>query len=96
MKHGMTHTKFYRVWANLKRRCRDINNPNYPKYGGRGVDYCNRWKDFRNFRDDMYESYLISKKENGAQRGGVTIELILIYRSKLWDNWSRSCLLLNE
>jgi len=53
--HGMTHTKIYSIWSNMKNRC---NNPNYPKYaayGGRGIKICNEWNVFENFYKDMGE-----------------------------------------
>ena len=37
----------------MKTRC---DNPKYTKYniyGGRGITYCERWKDFCNFIEDM-------------------------------------------
>lgn len=53
-KHGQAHTRRksaeYKVWANMLGRCQDKNNPDY---GGRGIKVCARWRDFRNFFDDM-------------------------------------------
>lgn len=43
--HGMTDTKLYYAWINMKTRC---DNPNYylrESYGGRGITYCDEWKD---------------------------------------------------
>src|SRR5690242_19950468 len=43
------HTKLYRIWSNMKRRCWDHNNPRYSDYGGRGITVCERWHSFANF-----------------------------------------------
>ena len=71
--HGMGNTKFYYVWCAMKNRCDDSNNPYYKDYGGRGITYCDRWKYFINFRDDMYEDYL---KHNELYNGDTSIDRI--------------------
>jgi hypothetical protein len=43
----------YVVWAKMKVRCNDRNDPNYPRYGGRGVAYDPEWEHFANFCRDM-------------------------------------------
>ena len=35
----------YWCWQGLKKRCYNINNARYPRYGGRGVTVCDRWLD---------------------------------------------------
>lgn len=39
----------YFVWVMMKYRCRVETCPQYGDYGGRGIDYCDRWKHFRFF-----------------------------------------------
>lgn len=51
--HGLSHTYEYRVWADMKSRCRNPNNGRYYKYGGRGISVCGRWLQFENFYADM-------------------------------------------
>jgi len=53
----MTNTRFYRIFCGIKERCDNENRDNYNRYGGRGIK-C-EWKNFEEFKNDMYESYLI-------------------------------------
>lgn len=65
--HGMTKTRFYQIWHNMKRRCLDSKMASYPNYGGRGVTVCERWLKFENFMEDMYLSYLEHVKQFGEK-----------------------------
>ena len=50
MKHGLYKTKLYRVWHSMKCRCYNKNNEKYPRYGLRGIEVCDDWKnDFAKF-----------------------------------------------
>ncbi len=53
--HGRKRTAEYRIWGGMKQRCRNENYQSYPRYGGRGIDYCERWESFENFFEDMGE-----------------------------------------
>lgn len=55
--HGFSRTRFYYIWAGMKKRCTLESRPDYPRYGGRGITFCSEWESFINFKDDMYESY---------------------------------------
>jgi hypothetical protein len=48
-------TPGYTSWANMRARCNNPNNNNYPYYGGRGITCCERWSTFANFLEDMGE-----------------------------------------
>lgn len=43
----------YQTWINMRKRCQNPNDANYPAYGGRGITVCRRWDDFSKFLQDM-------------------------------------------
>jgi hypothetical protein len=56
----------YDVWASMKARCSNPNEPGFINYGARGITYCAQWAHFENFANDMFPSY----------KNGLTIERI--------------------
>jgi hypothetical protein len=50
---GRSRHPLYFVWDNMRRRCLDPENPNYPKYGGRGIKIDETWMDFWRFAEDV-------------------------------------------
>jgi hypothetical protein len=60
--HGHTkkknsyRTPTYISWMNMKDRCYNPNYKGFPRYGGRGIKVCDRWRDsFENFLADLGE-----------------------------------------
>ncbi len=56
----------YPAWAGMKQRCKDSTNASY---GGRGITYCDRWKVFVNFAEDMWPkppNMSLERKDNNA------------------------------
>jgi hypothetical protein len=51
----MSATPTYRIWTGIFTRCYNPKNNIYKYYGARGIQVCDRWKDFRNFYADMGE-----------------------------------------
>ena len=50
--HGMSKSRVYRIWHNIKSRCENPNCPEFRDYGGRGIEVCEEWKNsFVAFRD---------------------------------------------
>jgi hypothetical protein len=49
----MWGSKVYSAWNNMKNRCDNFSNPKSKNYFGRGITYCDSWKDFSNFYGDM-------------------------------------------
>jgi hypothetical protein len=62
---GRGGTPTYYVWAAMIQRCTNPNNADWNHYGGRGIEVCSRWRDFRNFLADM-----------GEQPDGLTLDRI--------------------
>lgn len=53
--HGLRRTAAYQSWASMVQRCKNANNPSYSKYGGAGIEMCDRWSGFESFYADMGE-----------------------------------------
>lgn len=53
--HGYTNSPTHRSWLKMRERCSDPENIGFKHYGGRGIAFCDRWNDFRNFFADMGE-----------------------------------------
>lgn len=69
--HGLTNTPLYRTWANMKARCDNPNAQYYSEYGGRGIGYCDEWKDFQTFYDwalanDYAQDLTLDREDNNA------------------------------
>ncbi len=67
--HGMTLTMEYRIWQNIKRRCFNKTDPDYPSYGARGITMCDEWKEsFEAFYHDMgprpSKNHSVDRKDN--------------------------------
>lgn len=43
----------YKIWRGMRARCGNSADPNWPRYGGRGIYVCERWQTFTNFLEDM-------------------------------------------
>lgn len=60
----------FRAWSNMRTRCRVPSTRYYSRYGGRGIDFCDRWSEFTNFADDMGDSFekglALDRKDNNG------------------------------
>lgn len=61
--HGMSKTRFHKIFFGILKRCNNLKCSNYSDYGGRGIKCL--WKDFESFRKDMYESYVEHENKHG-------------------------------
>lgn len=62
--HGLTDSRIYKTWTNMKQRCNNPNHKAYKNYGGRGIKVCDEWNNssetffkwaFENGYDDNLE-----------------------------------------
>lgn len=52
VEHGMSGTRIYSCWTDIKRRCYNPKNKRFSRYGGRGISVCEEWRDsFKSFYD---------------------------------------------
>lgn len=73
-KHGMYGTRFYNIWNAMHNRCKNPSSQSYENYGGRGIKICERWEEFVNFHEDLYEGYRKHSEIHGEDN--TTIERI--------------------
>ncbi len=73
LKHGFGSTKDrvpeYESWSGMIQRCTNPKNAKYPRYGGRGITVCDRWRgSFEFFLSDMgfkpTPAHSIDRKDN--------------------------------
>ena len=55
--HGCTRHPLYSTWNGIVSRTTNPNSTGFKEYGGRGISICERWRDIKNFIDDMYPTY---------------------------------------
>jgi len=67
-KAGGIRTPEYKCWKWIRTRLYNPHDAGYKNYGGRGIQMCQGWQDFRNFLADMKEKpspqYSIDRKDN--------------------------------
>lgn len=52
--HGMRDAQEYYIWGLMIKRCTDPKDRGYPRYGGRGITVCERWRgSFEAFYADL-------------------------------------------
>ena len=49
--HGLSKTKLYKIWVAMRQRCENPNDPNFDRYGGRGITVCGEWHRFEPFME---------------------------------------------
>ena len=65
-RHGKSRTKLYNVWVAMRQRCTNPNDPNYARYGGRGISVCEQWEQF-----EAFEKWALT---NGYVEGEVDLD----------------------
>ena len=56
IKHGMSRSRLYQIWGDMKNRCNNPNNKFYHRYGGRGITYTPEWETFIPFYEWAMQS----------------------------------------
>lgn len=52
--HGLSKHPLYFTWNDMLQRCYKVNCKAYPRYGGRGIQVCERWRaSVKNFINDV-------------------------------------------
>jgi len=54
--HGGVHDRLYGIWKSMKRRCYSNKDSHYASYGGKGIQVCDEWKDYANFKEWAYKN----------------------------------------
>lgn len=66
--HGLTNSRLYSIWSNIKARCNNPKNYEFKYYGGKGVCICQEWTDFSAFYEwainHGYNDKLTIKRDN--------------------------------
>lgn len=68
--HGLSSRDLYREWQSIKTRCTNPNSKAYKRYGGRGIDISDEWKD----NPEKFISDIINKI--GERPKGKTLDRI--------------------
>lgn len=50
LRHGMAHTRLYRIWKGMRDRCNNNRSSYYKWYGAVGIKVCEEWNDFTAFK----------------------------------------------
>jgi hypothetical protein len=43
-RHGFRDHDIYEIWCGMKKRCYNAACSSFPRYGGRGIQVCERWR----------------------------------------------------
>lgn len=71
IKHGHVRQEHkareWKIWTGMRKRCENPRYKGFMDYGGRGITICDRWKDYRNFIEDMGPcppGFTLERKDN--------------------------------
>lgn len=54
-KHGGSRNRSYNTWRGMMRRCYNVKDKAYSKYGGKGIEVCKEWHNYEMFRESVGE-----------------------------------------
>lgn len=64
IKYSQHHVKIYKCWVSMKKRCNNIDDKDYHRYGALGVKICDEWN---NNYQPFLDWALLNGWENGLQ-----------------------------
>jgi hypothetical protein len=94
--HGMAATPIYRIWRSMMQRCCDKNSHAYDRYGGRGINVCNKWQTFEGFYKDMGDKPKGMSLERLNNDGDYCLENVVWADAKAQANNRRSNVVLEH
>lgn len=53
---GETGTRLYKIWCTMKQRTKNPHTVNYSLYGGKGINVCEAWSEYEQFRSWSLEN----------------------------------------
>ena len=68
-RHGLSYSRIYRIWVQMKARCNNPKTAHYDRYGGRGIKVCPAWDDFNAFLADLGhppDKYTLERADNNG------------------------------
>lgn len=81
--HGLSNTRLFTIWINMKERCNNKNRYGYQNYGGRGIKVCKEWQnDFMNF----YNWAMTNGYDENAEYGECTLDRVDVNRDYSPEN----------
>lgn len=74
--HNESKGRLYNIWARMKYRCLNKNNPAFKYYGAKGVSVCDDWLDaYENFKkwalENGYTNFLVIDKDIICERENI-------------------------
>lgn len=72
--HGLSKTRYYRIYKGMNGRCYDEKDNEYKNYGAKGISLSDEWLTFENFMNDTYDDYLAFEEIHG--KDSATIDRI--------------------
>ena len=69
-KHGLSHTKLWHTYKNMRSRCTNPNRPDFKHYGGGGIKVCSRWLN----GDEQYSGFEYFVLDMGTPETILTLE----------------------
>jgi hypothetical protein len=71
VRHGLSGHPLRATWGGMMDRCYKESAPQFPRYGGRGIKVCERWRDLAAFIADIESS--IGVKPEGRYPSGMPL-----------------------